>query len=101
MNRLKEFYRNRMNKLQYGIAYAKINSNSELLGYVVFTYNQYVVQHPLERMQVITNPEELFITKEEQAAFIKEFVVFLRDYHEGNGAQYGNNNNHRARQENT
>lgn len=91
MRELKQFYRNKMNYPQLKIAYEIIENEDTLLTYIITTYNQYVNEHPWERMNVITNPDALFITKEEQAVFLLELKTYIRDIVEvqnGNSTSY-------------
>ncbi len=75
---LRTFYREYMEHEQLKQA-ATIETDTKLLLFIVYSYNCYEVLHSKEKMSLITNPDALFITRDEEQAFIVELKQYIRD----------------------
>lgn len=57
----------------------KIRNPEDVLYYLVYNYNCYVLVHNYGRNRLITNPEKLFDNSVEEETFLLIFLNYVRD----------------------
>lgn len=57
----------------------KIQNTADVLYYLVYAYNCYVLVHNYGRNRLITNPEKLFDNSVEEETFLLIFLNYVRD----------------------
>ena len=57
----------------------KIKNSEDVLYYLVYSYNCYILVHNYGRNKLITNPEKLFNNGVEEETFLLIFLNYVRD----------------------
>ena len=57
----------------------KIKNSEDVLYYLVYSYNCYILVHNYGRNKLITNPEKLFNNGVEEETFLLIFLNYIRD----------------------
>ena len=93
---LRDFFYGRMTLEQYKEAINVFGDEDRLLWYICLAYNTYEVLYSVGAMQLITNPDAIFISKVEMTEFLEEFKDFVKtmiNEDEENGASTSNRTN--------
>ncbi|MBR3966084.1 MAG: hypothetical protein IKJ91_03315 [Clostridia bacterium] len=73
-----EFIYARMTEEQYRDSHRLFENDERLLLFLCFSYNAFEVLYGTGTMSLITNPKDLFISREEISAFLEEYKKFIR-----------------------
>lgn len=91
---LMDFCKNYITEEQAKQAEAVFHDGDKFLAFVVRAYNEYATSHKGVGLSLITNPDALCFSYEEENAFIEELKQYVRDVlttRKREGATYGNN----------
>lgn len=91
---LMNFCKHYLTEEQAKQAEAVFHNGDKFLAFVVRAYNEYATNHKGVGLSLITNPDALCFSYEEENAFIEELKQYVRDVlttRKREGATYGNN----------
>ena len=100
---LEDFYKNNLSREQLEQCCSLFDNDDKLLSFILYSYNCYDVSHSKGSMAMITNPDTLFMSYEDEKKFIKELKTYIMDVLEINGEDIKNGkySNYRSQQNNT
>ena len=91
---LLDFCKNYLSEEQAKQAESVFYDGDKFLAFVVRAYNDYATKHKEVGLSLITNPDALCFSYEEENAFIEELKQYVRDVlntRKREGVTYGNN----------
>lgn len=100
---LEDYYKNHLPREQLELCYSLFDDDDKLLSFICYSYKCYEELHSKGSMAMITNPEALFMSYEDEKKFITELKTYIMDVLEINreDIKNGRYSNYRSQQNHT
>lgn len=100
---LENYYKNHLSREQLEQCCSLLDNDDKLLYFICYSYNCYELLYGKGLMALITNPDALFMSYEDEKKFVTELKNYIMDVLEINGEDIKNGrySNYRSQQNHT